>query len=253
VLAFLLAALDVAVWVLRWRIPGAALGGLSIGLALLPPLIAPVASASRVARQMAVPQRDPRSLTDLDPQQVAWGLTLVTLWRLRWLILAGLLLTPVLLISLLRLDAASFEAWRASAEALGGATEAARARWLLPDGGIPYFRLALRALSGALLPWAALPLLASLGVTAALALGDASLAPLAALLGEALTLALLGAGWGLLSTTPALAGSYEVLRLLLLAALIAAPGLLARRVNAINAELLLGEEESEQVGGEGEE
>lgn len=235
----LLAALA---WVAGQSVPGRVLGALLIGLSLgavsAPLLAAPVVGADRVARQMLYDRQDPRRLTDLDPLEVVWGLALVVLWRLRWLIVAALALTPALMISLLRLDVADFVTWRESAQALGGATAASRVHWLLPSGGIPYFRLVIRAASAALLPWAALPLFASAGVTAALRLADLSLSPLVALLGEAVTVPLVILAWNLLTLTPALAGPFEVLRLVLIIGLMAGLCALAVWVNRLNARLL---------------
>ncbi len=217
--------LAVLAWALRWRTFGAVLMGLSLAAVLMPLLIAPVAAASRVARQMASPVLDPRRLADLDPSEVAWGLTFVALWRWRWLLLVGLALTPTLIASLARLEAASLLVWHASAQILGAATAAGRAGETLAESGFPYLRLALRAVSGALLPWAALLCFTAGGIVIALALGDADLAPLVTLLGEALAVPLLALLWNALSATSALAGPYEGVRLLALVMLLA--GLLA--------------------------
>ncbi len=235
---FILTLLAVLAWALRWRALGAGLMGVSLAAVLMPLLAAPVATAGRLAQQMQSPVHDPRSLTDLDPSEVAWGLMLVALWRLRWLTLLGLVLTPTLTISLLRLDAASLEAWRGSAQALGAVTAAGRAGELLIGDGMPYFRLVLRAISGALLPWAALPLFAALGVTAALALGDASLASLVALLGEGIGAAILAMLWAAISSTPLLVGPYEMLRLLALIALLGGLLALTAPLARLNARLL---------------
>lgn len=213
--------LVVLAWALRWRALGAALMGLSLATVLMPLLIAPVTAAGRVAHQMASPTHDPRRLADLDPSEVAWGLTCVALWRWRWLLVMGLTLTPVLIVSLVRLEAASLLVWHGSAQILGAVTAAGRAGETLAGGGLPYLRLVLRAVSGALLPWAALPLFVALGVTAALALGDVGLAPLVVLLGEAVAVPLLALLWNILSATPVLAGPYEGVRLLTLTALLA--------------------------------
>ncbi len=232
-----LALLSIGAWLGGWRSIGAVLTGLSLGGVLAPALIAPVAGADRIARQMRYSRLDPRRLTDLDPSEVAWGLVLVTLWRLRWWIAAGLALTPVLVIGVLRLDVATFNVWRESAGALGETAEA-RARFLRPDGGLPIFRLAVRALSAGITPWAALPLLASLGVAAALALDDPSLSPLAALIGEALAVPILALVWNFVGRTPLLAGSLEVVRLVLLTGLWVGLGALAAWVNRRSAAVL---------------
>jgi hypothetical protein len=211
--------------------------GVSLGGVLAPVLIAPVAGADRIARQMRYSRLDPRRLTDLDPAEVAWGLALVTLWRLRWWIAAGLALTPVLVIGVLRLDVATYHAWRESAAALGETAEA-RARFLRPDGGLPVFRVAVRALSAGITPWTALPLLASLAVAAALMLDDPSLSPLAALIGEVVAMPILALVWSFVGRTPLLAGSLEVVRLALIVGLWIGLGALAAWVNGRNAAFL---------------
>lgn len=219
-----LSLLSVLAWVLNWRPLGAMLIGMSLGAVMSAMLSAPVLSADRVARQMRFPKHDPRRLTDLAPREVAWGLALVTLWRLRWLIIAGLAVTPVLVIGLLRMDVASFAAWQDSVQALGASTPAGDVGWLPPDGHIPYFRLVVRALSAGLLPWVMLPLLASLGVTSALVLRDASLSPLTGLLGGVLLSSLVLLVWNGLARMPLLAGGLEILRLSLLVGLLVGIG-----------------------------
>jgi hypothetical protein len=191
-----------------------------------------------VARQMRYSRQDPRRLTDIDPRKVSWGLALAALWSLRWAIVAALVFTPVLVIGVLRLDVSDFATWRASAQALGEATPGGRAAGLLPGGRIPYIRLVVRALSAGLLPWAALPLLASLGVAAALRLDDLTLGPLAALLGGGVVTGVTGLAWYLVARTPLLGGMFEIVRVAVLAGLLAGLGLLAGRVNRHNAALL---------------
>jgi hypothetical protein len=237
-----LAVLALAAWLgsgLRpLRMAGSALVGLGLGLALLPVLAAPVAAADGIVRQMRRPRMDPRRLDDLPAIEVAWGLGLASLWRLRWLIVLAAAATPLLAVSVLRLDISDFAAWRQSAQALGGTTEASRAVWLLPDGRVPYFRLAARAISGALLPWALLPLMAAQGVTFGLLLDDISLSPLAALLAGAAVTIGVGLGWQALSLTPWLAGPFELLRLLLVGGLLALPGLATHWLNQYNGRRL---------------
>ncbi len=236
--AIVFVLLSVAAWAASWRPLGAALMGLSLAGVLAPLLAAPVASADRVARQMRSSRHNPRLLTDLHPGDVAWGLSLVTLWRLRWPLALALALTPALVVGILRLDVADFTAWQSSAQVLGEATEAGRAPFLRPDGGIPYFRLVLHAITAALLPWAGLPALAALGVSAALLVRDVSLSPLAALLSAALLAALVLWVWGFFARTPLLAGSLEALRAILLLAVLG--GLLGAAIlmNRYNASLL---------------
>lgn len=230
-----LAFVAILAWITHWRPGGAALMGLSLGGVLAPVAAAPVASADRVARQMRFSRQDPRRLTDLDSPEVVWGLALVTLWRLRWLIVAALALTPALVVSILRLDVSDFTVWRDSARALGDATAAGRAVWLRPDGRIPYVRLVMRALSAGLVPWVTLFLMSTLGVTAALVVRDISLSPLAALLGEIVVSVLVLLVWDGLTRTPLLAGLLELLRLALLAGLLTGLGALTAWLNRQNA------------------
>ncbi len=234
-----LALLSVLSWVLNWRPLGALLIGMSLGVVLVATLAVPLLSADRVARQMHFAKHDPRRLTDLDPREVVWGLALVTLWRLRWLIIAGLAVTPALVIGLLRIDVASFAAWGDSVQALGTSTPASAVGWLLPDGHIPYFRLVMRALCAGLLPWVMLPLLASLGVTSALVLRDASLSPLVGLLSGVLLGGLFVSVWEGLARTPFLAGGLEIVRVILLVGLLVGIGAAAVWVNRWNGVLLV--------------
>jgi hypothetical protein len=234
----MLSLLSVLAWVLSWRALGAVLIGGSLGIVLAPTLAAAVLSADRVARQLRFPKYDPWRLTDVDPREVAWGLALVTLWRLRWLIIAGLAVTPALVIGLLRMDIASFAAWQSSAQALGASTPVSAVGWLLPGGHIPYFRLAIRAVSAGLLPWVMLPLLAQLGVTAALVLRDASLSPLVGLLGGVLLSGLIVSGWEWLARMPLLGGGLEIVRVALLIGLLVGIGAGAVWVNRWNAMML---------------
>lgn len=219
-LAGFLSVLALLAWMLQWRWLGASLVSLSLGAVLLPTLVAPIAGADRVARQLRFPKQDPRRLTDIPPRDVATGLLLVTLWQLRWLILAGLILTPALMIGIFRMDVAEFTVWSGSADALAGATAASRAEWLLPDGEIPVFRLFIRALSAGLLPWVTLPLFSALGVALALLLRDSSLSALVSLLTELVLAGAIVLFWVFLVRTTFLAGWLEVVRIALLVALV---------------------------------
>ncbi len=221
------------------RALGAALTVLSLGAPLAPLLAAPPLAASEAARQMAAARHNPALFADLAPNDVTWGLALIALWRLRWPVAVGLAFAPALVIGVLRLDVSSFATWRDSLQALGGAAPSGVA-WLLPGGRVPLFRLTMRALSAGLLPWALLPLLAVLGVGVACRLHDPGLSGLAALLGGVTAALMAGLLWAFLSRTPLLAGSREVVRLLLLAGLIAGPGRLARWLNGHNARRLAG-------------
>nr|MBN1229621.1 hypothetical protein [Anaerolineae bacterium] len=241
------------------RVVGAVLAAISIGAVMLPALLAPVSSADRIARQMHYARQDPRRLTDLPPGQVAWGLALVTLWRLRWPILFGLALTPSMVVGVLRLDISAFTAWRDSAAVLGGATAAGQSAYLLPGGRIPYVRLVLRAVTGGLLPWGLVVVLSVFGVVAALRIDDMRLSPLAALLGGVLGSGGLVVIWHYLSLNSLLAGPFEVLRMLLLVMLGGLIALLARRLTQYGATILASgsldksgedEDELEQKAGE---
>jgi hypothetical protein len=109
---------------------------------------------------------------------------------------------------------------------------------LLPGGRIPFFRLVLRALTAGLLPWAMLPVLTTLGVSAALAVYEPNLSLLAALLGGAVGAAVIAIIWNVIASTPLLAGPFEIARLVLLAGAFGGLGLLARWANRQNARLL---------------
>lgn len=237
------AALTLLAWLTNFRVLGALLVFVSLGGVLAPLIAAPVAGADRVSRQMWRGQTDPRKITDIAATEVAWGLTLVTLWQLRWLILIAIALTPTLMIGVLRLDAGRFLAWHASAVSLGGATPGARAAYLLPDGGVPYFRLVLRTLSAGFLPWFLLPLLTAGGVAAALKVEDAGLSSLIALLGTVVLLPLLYFLWAFLSLTALLAGPFEILRILLYLGLHSLCVYTAVLVARLNAELIAPQEQ----------
>lgn len=241
-LAGLLMALAITGWVAAETLGGRALGALltlaSLGVmvvlaAAVPPLAAWVATS-----QAAMVRRDPSMLNDIPPAEFAWGLALSALWWLRWPLVAALALTPAFIVGVLRLDVVSFTAWSESAEVLSGATAASRAVWLLPSGGVPVFRLGMRALSAGLLVWTGLPLLATLGVLAALLLPEPTLSLLAALLGGAAVAAAVVIAWHYLSLMPFLFGPGEAIRLALLVGLLVAVGHAARRVNDANARLL---------------
>lgn len=235
------AALGLAIlsWIAQWRIVGAAVMAISLAPGLIAALIAAPMGAGRIAWQMRSSSGLQRRIDLLAPRDAVIGLSLVTLWQLRWLIAAMLALTPALVLSLLHLNIVEFSAWRDSALALGDASAIARTGWLLPDGSIPYFRLILRAASAGGLAWAALPLTAALGVTSALALRDVTLGQLTAVLGGALAGSLLLLVWEILTRTPLLAGGLEFIRLILLIGLLALPGVGTRAANRLNARLLM--------------
>jgi hypothetical protein len=212
------------------RIVGAGLTGLSLAAVLLPVTAAAPVCAERTASQLAAVGRDPRGLADLPSGTVVEGLILTGLWPLRWLIVAGIALTPALMLNVVRLDVASFGSWQESAQALGGATPASRAAWLVTGGRIPFFRVGMRALSAGIVPWVALGVCGALGVSIALWVSDPQFATLSALLVGTLGIALLAAGWGELSITPLLAGKLEIVRLALHVALVGGLIFAARRL-----------------------
>lgn len=218
-------------WLLTLRPLGALMTFLSLGASLLLLSLAALGACFHVLTLMRDPATDPRGLRDIRPPALRWGLALAWLWRLRWLVLAALLLVPALTLSLLRLDLLDFAIWRESALTLGSATAAGRARFLLPGGGIPYLRLALRALSGALLAWSLLPLFTLLGVSAALVFSDSAISPLSSLLAASAAAMAALLAWNSLSLTPALQQGLEALRALLLIALLAIPPGLAALTN----------------------
>jgi hypothetical protein len=231
-------SLTILAWLANWRSLGALLIGISLGGVLLPGLVAPGLGADRVARQMRFPRQDSRRITNLEPLTVVWGLALTILWRLRWLIIIGLVMTPALILGMLRLDIASFIAWRDSAQALGASTPAVVSGLLPPDGHIPYFRLIVRALSAGILPWVVLPLLVSGGITSALFFRDASLSPLVGLLGGLLVYGLALFAWDRLTWTPLLAGGLEIVRVVLLTGVMVGIGVVAAWVKQKNGGLL---------------
>ncbi|MBN1311045.1 MAG: hypothetical protein JXB30_06460 [Anaerolineae bacterium] len=230
--------LSILAWVVNWGLLGAFLFDASLGIVLAIGLAAPVLSADRVARQMRFSRQNPHRLTDLEPRLAVWGFTLVTLWRLRWLIIIGLAMTPALIIGLLRLDVANFGVWQESVQALGEATPASISNWLPADGHIPYFRLVIRALSAGLMPWVMLPLLASLGVTSAFQLHDAGLSPLVGLIGAVFLISLSLLVWDGLTRMPLLAGGLEIVRLFLVVGLLVGISGAVAWVNQQNEEIL---------------
>ena len=226
--------IPIAAWVIDIRLVSAAVLGLCLASAALPILAAPIIGAG-----MAAAARDQSTFTSTSPGDAALGAALVTLWRLRWLIAVGLALTPALMVSLLRLDIATFSAYRDSVLALGSAAPTDQVSLLLPGGAIPYFRLIIRDLSGGLLAWAILPLGAALGLAGALALDDVTFGQLAGLIATVAALLVSVVAWSWLSLTPLLAGPLEALRLVLLAGMVGGLGWLAIRAAKLNAQLLL--------------
>jgi hypothetical protein len=161
------------------------------------------------------------------------------LWTLRWLLVFGLATAPALMIGLLRSDASNFVVWRESALSLGEAAPVFATRWLLPDGGIPYFRLVIRAVSGGLLGWSLLMPLTALGVMASLAIRDRSLAPLLGLIAGLAFGAAGFFGWEFLTRTPLLAQGWEVVRVGLVVAFHVGLAALAEAIHQLNARLLV--------------
>jgi hypothetical protein len=120
---------------------------------------------------------------------------------------------------------------------LGSATAGAQAGAAL-TGGVPWFRLVLRALAAGVLPWVTLGVFSVMGVTAALALRDASLSPLAALFATVAGGLLLMGGFNLITRGLAMGGFIlEGLRLVIVTALIAGLAVGAAQLNQLNARL----------------
>lgn len=201
------------------RLAGTALTG--IGLALVLGLLLAVTPLAAIAARRLLDDLDSGMLRSAsDAVGTANGMVLAALWHVRWPALLALAVTPALIMGSLRLEVSSYAAWRDTTSALGNAASE-RAAELLVDGRIPAVRVALRALSAGLLPWAALPLFAALGVLATAWLNDPALAPLIALAASVIGGALLIAVWAVLTRTPLLAGEWEAARAALLAALAA--------------------------------
>lgn len=214
------------------RLAGTALTGVSLAFVLgLLLAVAPLAAIA--ARGLLDDLHGGAWRFSTDALETAQGLLLTALWRVRWPALLALALTPALVVGMLRLEISSYVAWRGATSALGGAASE-RAAALLVDGRIPAVRVALRALGAGLLPWAALPLFAALGVLAAVWLDDPALAPLAALAASVIGAAAVIAVWAVLTRTPLLAGEWEAARALLLVGLAAGllwgAGRISRRV-----------------------
>jgi len=229
-----LVLVPIAAWLIDIRLVSAAVLGVCLASSALPILAAPIIGAGA-----APAARDQSTFTSTSPADAALGAVLVTLWRLRWLIVAGLALTPALMVSLLRLDVATFTAYRDAVMALGSAAPPDQVGLLLPGGAIPYFRLIIRDLSGGLLPWVILPLGGALGLAGTLLLDDVTFGQLAGLIATVVGLLVCTGVWSWLSLTPLFAGPLEALRLILLAGMIGGLGWLAMWVSNLNARLLL--------------
>lgn len=234
VAAGLLTLLPILAWAIDSRLVSAVILGLCLGAASLPVLAAPIAGALTASSA-----RDQSTFTAASPTDAARGSMLAAVWRLRWLIVVGLALTPALVISLLRLDFAAFSAYRESVLALGSAAPPEQVRLLLPGGDIPYFRLAIRDLSGGLLPWAALPTAVALGLSGALVFDDVTFGQIVGLISALVVSILTALVWAWLSLTPIFAGLLEIVRLALLGGLLAGLVWLSSWVTRLNARLLL--------------
>jgi len=226
--------LPIAAWIINIRLVSAVVLGICLAAAALPALAAPVVGAGISAQA-----RDQSTFTTTSPAEAALGSALVALWRLRWPVVVGLALTPSLMISLMRLDAATFSAYRDAVLALGSAAPPDQVQLLLPGGQIPYLRLLIRDVSGGLLPWASLPVCAALGLTGALILDDVTFGQMAGLIAAFFVLIVSAGLWAWLSLTPIFGGMFEVVRIVLLAGLLAGLGWLSTWVSKQNARLLL--------------
>lgn len=225
-------------WALNIRLIAALMAGISLAPGLLMVVGAPFLAADRLVRLSYHPRNDPRLIEGVEAREVTWGLALATLWRMRWLIVIALMLTPALIISVMRLDLSDFATWRDSAAALGVASGAVRTDLLRPDGAIPLFRVGLRAVSAGLMPWLLLPLATCAGLTAGLLLDDISLSPLSALIVVVVCSLVIGLTWHGLTRTGVLGGGLEVIRLLLVVGLDVGLLIGANALNGLNASWL---------------
>lgn len=232
--AGVLMLLPIVAWVIDIRLISAIVLGICLAAAALPALTAPFLGAGTAAAA-----RDQSTFTSMSPADAALGSAMVALWRLRWMIVVGLALTPALMISLLRLDVATFSAYRDAVLALGSAAPPDQVQLLLPGGGIPYIRLLIRDLSAGLLPWAVLPVAGALGLSGVLFLDDVTFGQMAGLIATFIVLIVTAGLWAWLSLTPIFAGMFEIIRFALLAGLLAGLLGLAYWVSKQNARLLL--------------
>ncbi len=222
-------------WALNIRLLAALMAGISLAPSLLMVVAAPFLAADRLVRLSYHPRHDPRLIEGIAAREVTWGLVLATLWRLRWPIMIALMLTPALVVSVMRLEVADFATWRDSAAALGMASEAARTDLLRADGAIPLFRIGVRAVSAGLMPWALLPLMTCAGLTAGLLLDDISLSPLSTLITVVVCSMGVGLAWHGLTRTGVLGGPLEIVRLLLVGGLDVGLLIAANALNSLNA------------------
>jgi hypothetical protein len=237
--AALLAILAAAAWALNERTLGAVMVAGPPGVVMAAFVAAPVAGVRITLAQIRESGRTPRGMTTAVPIEIVWGAALVALWRLRWLIVAALIVSPALVIGLLHLDVAAFNNYRETVLALGSAAPLEQVRLLTPGAGIPYFRLFARALSAGLLPWVILPLLASLGVTSALVLRDDAFSLTLALIASLVALVLVIGVWQIITTAYFLGQALEIVRLILTAGVLVGAGGLTVLVCRVNADLLV--------------
>jgi len=237
--ASLLAMLAAASWAITERALGAIIVALPLGVVMVAFIAAPVAAVRTSLAHIRESGTTPRGITTAVPVEIVWGVALVALWRIRWLIVAGLVVTPALIIGILHLDVAAFTNYRETVLALGSAASPEQVRLLTPGAGIPYFRLAARALSAGLLPWVILPLLASLGVSAAILLRDGAFSlTLALITALAALLAIIGV-WQVVTTLYLLGQVLEAVRLVLTASVLIGVGALTALVCRLNADWLV--------------
>ena len=215
---------------LDWRLSAAGLASISFIAVLSPVLIVVLVSVRHAAIQLRDENRFAAMTVDLPTEDVIIGLSLSSLWRIRWPIVISVALMPTFIISLLRLEIGGYVAWQASAEMLGAATAASEASRLLLDGRIPYLRLIVRAASGGLLTWAILPLMTVIGIGTVLILRDASLSALVALLAQIGIGSVIFGIWSVLARTPLLGGTLELVRVVLIIAMLGGVLVLAVRL-----------------------
>lgn len=237
--ASVMMVLAIAAWIISERTLGAVLLALSLGIVLLTLATCSFQGVASAATQFKRTSDNPRQMLTADPAELVWGMALVAMWRLRWLVALCLAMTPTLMVSVLHVDVSTFINYRDSVIALGSAAPLDQVRLLGPGVSIPYFRLVLRALSIGVVPYALMPLLAALGVTTTLILRDRMLSLTLGLIASVTVLLIFGTIGQFLSSTYLLGHRLEFARLILMVAYLIGIGVLIWRVNILNADLLV--------------
>jgi hypothetical protein len=226
-------------WIITDRTLGVVMLALPLGIILLTLVLAPIQGVVSAASHFKEAVANPRQMSTADPVELVWGMVLVGMWRLRWLLVICLALTPAMVVSILHVDLSTFSNYRDSVIALGSAAPPDQVQLLGTDAAIPFFRLFLRAIGIGLIPYVILPLLTTLGVTATLALRERMLSQMVGLITSVVALIIIGGIGQFLSTTYLLGRWLEILRLILIAGYFLGVGILIWRLNILNAELLV--------------